>query len=434
MYKHRQILLKIHKILNSQVNILLLGSRQVGKTVILKILRQELIDKHMAEERQIFYFDLERGEDLNNLSSKTPDEFLRQLYIQSALPPKTPLFIFIDEIQYLSNASSFLKVIADHHEQIRLFMSGSSSLEIKRLFTDRLTGRKISLRVNTLNFKEYLDFQEHPLNRAWQKIDTMKILSGDIGGLSDHIGLLPQIHSAYEEFVVYGGYPKPSLAANASIRRELVEEIRDQYARRDVRDILNIENITGFNRLIGLLAAHVGNLANINELTLSANLNRQTLEKYLFLLQETFILKLVRPYFANRRKELTKMAKVFFYDTGLRNALIGQFDAQRFEFRPDKGALVENSIWQELNTFGLEIRYWRTATKSEVDFIVSAPNSELIPLEVKYQSMTHPTTPSGLSAFIKKYNPPRAFVATKDFLGQTRVANTDVFFVPTVFF
>lgn len=234
----------------------------------------------------------------------------------------------------------------------------------------------------------------------------------------------------WEEFVLFGGYPKPSLKENRSIRAELLAEIRDQYVRRDVRDILNIENVPGFNLLLGLLAAQIGNLVNINELALSSRLNRQTLNKYLFLLQETFIIKLLLPHYRNPRQELIKMPKIYFWDTGLRNILLSQRVGDSLTLRPDKGALAENVLWHELNSYGYELKFWRTKTQAEVDFVLTLPDIDPIPIEVKYQSFNRPTIPSGLESFIKKYHPRHGLVMTRDFLGQTKYDKTLVCFAP----
>ncbi|MFH1564389.1 MAG: DUF4143 domain-containing protein [bacterium] len=269
---------------------------------------------------------------------------------------------------------------------------------------------------------------------AWQKISLEKILKGDIKILKPYQDFVSEILSVFEEFVLYGGYPRPSIKENSSIRGELLAEIRDQYARRDVRDILNIENVAGFNRLIGILAAQIGNLVNIDELASSSHLNRQTVEKYIFLLEETFIIKTVLPYFKNSRQELIKMPKIYFADTGLRNLLIEQLSMQGLELRLDKGALVENTLMHQLQILDWPIRFWRTKTKTEVDFIITAPNGDNIPIEVKYQPMSKPNIPSGIVSFVKKYKPPYAFVATKDYFGQTVFQSTPVFFAPVMFF
>lgn len=434
MLKNRQILAKINKFLDKNINLLFLGSRQVGKTHLLSLLEQQLLKRNIAQSNQIFKFDMENGNDLAVISNPDPLKFIDSLYTRSTLPANSNIFLFLDEIQYIPKASSFLKVIADHRPQVRMYLSGSSSLEIKRIFSDRLTGRKISFQVNTLNFSEYLSFQENPLASAWEKIDREQIISGNIELLSNHTPLLPEITPVFEEFVLSGGYPKPSLKEYQAIRYDVLSEIRDQYARRDVRDILNIDNVPGFNLLLGLLASQIGNLVNMNELAVSAKLSRHTVNKYLFLMSETFIINLVTPYYKNARKELVKMPKIYFSDTGLRNALIGFNINGPLELRPDKGALVENTVWHELHIAGYEPKFWRTKSQTEVDFIITHLQFGEIPIEVKYQPLNNPSVPSGIESFISKYRPHHAIVATKNYLGKTMSHSTPVYFIPVMFF
>lgn len=430
----RNILDQIAKFLNKDITLLIIGSRQTGKTVLLSLIKQKILDQKLISENQIINFDLEKGNDLSVFTNNTPDKLVEYLYTRLTLKEKTLIYVFIDEIQYLPDASSYIKVLIDHYPQIRLILSGSSSLEIKKIFSDRLTGRKISFILPTLTFQEYLVFQEHSLVLPWQNIFIEDILAGKIQNLKSYGSLISEILPTFEQFVIFGGYPKPSLKENKSIRTELLAEIRDAYARRDVADILKIENVAGFNRLLGLLAAQIGNLVNFDELAGSANLNRLTVEKYIFLLEETFILKMVKPYFTNPRQEIVKMPKVYFMDTGLRNLLIEQTNLISLDLRPDKGTLVENTIFHELQALGWPIKFWRTKTKAEVDFIISSPDGNIIPLEVKYQPLDKPDIPTGLVSFIKTHQPKTAFVVTKNYLDQIKYQSTTIYFIPAVLF
>ena len=202
--------------------------------------------------------------------------------------------------------------------------------------------------------------------------------------------------------------------------------------RKDISDILRVKNLSGFNRLLQLLAAQVGNLVNFTELANSANLDKTTLEHYLFLMQETYILSLISPFYSNPRKEIIKMPKVYFDDTGIRNILLDNL--QYLNNRPDKGAIAENSVFNQLQYLEKPIKFWRTKTKIETDFIILSSNGQNIPVEVKYQNFRHPRIPTGLKSFINAYRPPTAFVITKDFLYQTNLNKTNIYFIPALFF
>jgi hypothetical protein len=273
------------------------------------------------------------------------------------------LFELVDEIQYLANPSSFMKLIADHHPQVKLIVSGSSSFEMKSKFTVSLVGRTVNFEIYPLSFREMLAFRgisyfpDVPLSTL--KIDELRAL--------------------YLEYALYGGYPKIVLTADLERKGKYLQQIIDTYIRKDIRDLADIRDIQRFNRLLEILASQSGNLLNITEISNTCGLARQTVERYLFLLEQTYILRLVRPFSRNIRTELSKTPKVFFYDTGLMQML--WLKSLQKELL---GAVFETSLFAELiKTVGKErVHYWRTADKKEIDFIVEQRQGAL-PLEVK---------------------------------------------------
>ncbi len=428
----REILAKITPFLDKNIIILLIGSRQIGKTSIMRLIQQETKQRKLAQKNQILFFDLESIDDLSRFQEKTYQQLGQYFYQRAGLPETKKLYVFVDEIQYLKNSSSLFKLIADHYPQIHLILSGSSSLEIKKIFSERLTGRKILFNIRPLSFREYLIFCQHPLKHLLVKIKPKEIFLGKLKNIWAKKDFIAELLPAYEEFVIYGSYPRPSLKENHNIRLKLLEEIRDTYVRKDISDILRVKNLSGFNRLLQLLATQSGNLVNLTELANSSNLDKTTLEHYLFLMQKTYILSLIPPYYSNRRKEIIKMPKVYFNDTGIRNALLDIF--QSLPNRPDKGALVENAVFNQLQYLDKPIKFWRTKTRIEVDFIILSAEGQIIPAEVKYQNFRQPQIPSGLQSFINTYQPPMAFVITKDFLFQSKLNQTNIYFVPALFF
>lgn len=144
----------------------------------------------------------------------------------------------------------------------------------------------------------------------------------------------------------------------------------------------------------------------------------------------SFIIKLVPPFYTNRRKEIVKMPKIFFDDTGLRNTALGIFS--KLEQRPDKGQLVENSIYSQLIknlSSADDLFFWRTQSQNEVDFIIGREHP--IPIETKYQNMNRPQVPSGMHSFINDYNPEMAMVLTKDYYHKEILLNKSrIVFVP----
>lgn len=356
IYK-RTIIDNIIKYLFTDDIIVLHGARQVGKTYILYFLENYLKEK----KEVVHYIDLEDSRYVKILNSGV-EEFVKYLK-ETGINTNSKIFILIDEIQYLDNPSSFLKLMADHNKNIKLVVSGSSSFEIKSKFKDSLVGRTVNFEIFNLSFKEFLLFKQNVFDDkniyTQKKIDELKNL--------------------FKEYVLYGGYPKIVLNDEIEKKEKYLQQIADTYIRKDIRDLASIKDIDKFNKLLEVLASQSGNLLNIAELSNTCKISKQTIENYLFIMENTYIIKLVKPYSKNIRSELFKMPKIYFYDSGLMQML--WLKSLQKEII---GNVFETSIFSELvKKYSKEnIRYWRTADKKEIDFILNIKN-EILPIEVK---------------------------------------------------
>ncbi len=357
----RIVMDEIERYLPTDDIIVLHGARQVGKTSIMMVLQRDLT----AKGESVIYLDLEDSR-LVAILDRGVDEFLRYLQEEGGLPISPDqqqagkrLFVLIDEIQYLENPSSFMKLIVDHHPYLKLIVSGSSSFEMKSKFRNSLVGRTVGFEISPLSFREMLTFRGVPFSPA-QTYTDKKIL---------------ELQALFVEYALYGGYPKIVLTPQVDMKERYLQQIIDTYVRKDIRDLAEIRDITKFNRLLEVLASQSGGLLNIGELSNTCDLARQTVERYLFLLEQTYIIRLVRPFSRNLRAEITKLPKVFFCDTGLMQVLW----LKRLP-REVVGAVFETSIYAELlKLFGASVvGYWRTADKREVDFVVRLPEWTLL--------------------------------------------------------
>ncbi|MBI4683306.1 MAG: DUF4143 domain-containing protein [Nitrospirae bacterium] len=181
---------------------------------------------------------------------------------------------------------------------------------------------------------------------------------------------------------------------------------------------MRIDNVTAFNNLIKALSLQIGGMINISELCTSIKLARETLERYLFLLENTFVIKTVSPFSGNPRKEISKMHKVYFADTGLRNIVIKNF--HDLAERTDSGSLLENSVCGNImkNLAPLsEVHFWRTLSKNEVDFVLVEDNKPKA-IEVKNASFKSLRVPAGIRYFTKDYPADISYVLNRDFFGK----------------
>ena len=359
----RVVIKEIKKYLDSEEIIVLHGARQVGKTYILYYL-----EKYLKENNKItHYIDLEDSRYVKILDSGVKEftNYLREEGIidDSQKPARSKVFVFIDEIQYLKNPSSFLKLVADHNKNIKLIVSGSSSFNIRKKFKDSLAGRTVDFEIFNLSFKEFLLFKEYFFDK--KKIVTEKKIN--------------ELRQLFREYVLYGGYPRVVLINEIYKKEKYLQQIIDTYIKKDIRDLAEIKDISKFNKLLEALSFQSGNLLNVTELSNTCNIAKQTVEKYLFILENTYVLKLVRPYSKNIRSELFKIAKIYFYDTGLMQML--WLKGLQKEII---GNVFETAIFSELvKNYGKDkVFYWRTTDKKEIDFILRVKNS-ILPIEVK---------------------------------------------------
>lgn len=422
MIIYRNLIEDIRNWLGKGDIIAIYGARQVGKTSLMKYLMDELSGKG----EKVIFIDLEDFEMRELL--KTPPDFLRFLR-EKGIKEGEKVYVFLDEVYYLEEPSNLLKIIHDHHPYVQLIVSGSSSFEIRKKFKDILTGRKQVFQLHPLSFEEYLNFKGlEELKNNKKNLTLYAILDGKFKQISSI--LHNRFLEAFEEFAIFGGYPRIALTENPDDKVLIIKEIYESYVQKDIKDFIRVENVPKFNALVKFLSVQSGGLLNLHKVSKELGIDRKTLENYLFIMEQTFVIKRIQPYFANRQKEITKMSKLFFSDTGLRNYSIK--DMRKIDLRQDKGAFIENTVYSEIDKqlhLLDEICFWRTQQKKEVDFILRH-QGEFIAIEVKYQNFTCPQLSSSLKSFIRDYEPKITLVLNKNFWGESLFNNTRVFFVP----
>jgi len=422
MLIYRNIIKDIKKYLDTGDIITIYGARQVGKTCLMKY----IMNKLLKEGKKTCFIDLEDMEMRELLVS--PSDFLRFLK-EKGMKEEEDIYVFLDEVHYLDNPSNLLKIIHDHHSRIHLIVSGSSSFAIRKKFKDILTGRKLIFQLFPLSFEEFLRFKGiEELEKFKKYLNLYRLLDDGIIPVSSI--LHKKLLSLFEEFAIWGGYPRVALTNDIEEKALIIKEIYESYVEKDVKDFIKIENVSKFNKLVKFLSVQSAGLLNLQEVSKEMGIARTTLENYLFIMEQTFVIKRIPPYYTNRQKELVKTNKLYFSDTGMRNYSIK--DMRELSLRTDRGSLIENMIFCEIEKklhLLDEIFFWRTQTKKEVDFILKR-EGELIPIEAKYQHLSHPILPSSFKSFIRLYNPKIAIILNKGFWGETHYNTTKVLFAP----
>ena len=313
--------------------IIIYGARQVGKTTLIK----EIGNKYPDDK---LYLNCDEP-DIRELLTDATSTKLKNLAGQKKL-------VLIDEAQRVKNIGITLKLFADELKNVQVIATGSSSFELSNVINEPLTGRKY-------------EFNLYPF--------SMRELSKEFGWI--------EANRLLQERIIYGMYPE--IVVNPAEKKNLLKEITRSYLFKDILSYEGIRKPEILEKLIMALAAQVGNEVSNNELATTIGLDKDTINKYMDILEKAFVIFRLSPFSRNVRTEITKMKKVYFYDTGIRNALISNFN--NLELRNDKGALWENFMIVErlkmISALNKEVKnyFWRTAQQQEIDYVEEENNA-----------------------------------------------------------
>jgi len=365
---------------------IILGPRQVGKTTLLKQLYQTI-----CKNTPGIYLDMDILSNFGKVSSY--ESLVNFLVLEGYSKNDTSYFyLFLDEFQRYPGFSKILKNIYDNHDNIKVYATGSSSLEIKDEIQESLAGRKNIHYLFPLDFEEFLVFKEQ--KEGLNHLKNVNKLEGEEIDTSLLYGLL-------KEFMIFGGYPEVILTGIEKKKIKVLESIFDFYVKKDLVEYLNLRKILNVKRLIEVLSVNHGQKIKYEELGQICSLKEYEIRNYLEILKETFLITEVRPYFTNKNKEIVKIPKIYFIDPGVRNYFLNNFSG--LHKRTDSGFLFEGFVLGEFLKAGARpVKYWQDKNKREVDFIIDHVTRQ-IPVEVKLKNRLKNNDFLGLKAFLKQY-------------------------------
>jgi predicted AAA+ superfamily ATPase len=347
--------------------IVVIGPRQVGKTT--------LIQEICQNEKDVLFLSADDPSVRSNLENQS-EQNLRRLLNNA----KT---VFIDEAQRVENIGLTAKIIHDLIKDVRVILSGSSALEIANKINEPLTGRK-------------LEFQMFPV--SWQE-------------LNDHLGYMTS-QSQLNNRLIFGMYPE--VITHPKTAQNVISGIAGSYLYKDLLNFQGIRKPEFLEKLLIALALQLGSEVNYNELSSLLRVDRKTIENYIHLLEQAFVIFKLNPLSRNTRNELNTGRKIYFYDNGVRNSLLGDFKS--VELRSDMGALWENFMISERkkrNAYAQQqclTYFWRTYQQQEVDYIEEA-NGEFKAYEFKW----NPKSKAKFSkTFVSNYNPIETGIVTPE--------------------
>ncbi|HZL09114.1 MAG TPA: ATP-binding protein [Prolixibacteraceae bacterium] len=327
--------------INSGKAIVLVGARQVGKTTLLKAI---------LKEKEYLFLDADDPTTRSLLSNPNTEQI--RTFIGDSK------FIFLDEAQRIPGIGLTLKIITDQFKDVQLFVSGSSSFDLGNELNEPLTGRKWEYEMFPISWEEY----------------------------EKKIGFLKS-EQQLENRLLYGFYPE--VINNQGKERETLKNLVNSYLYRDILAFSDIRRPEVLEKLLQALALQMGSEVNYNELSQIVGINKVTVQKYIEILEKGYIVFRLNSFSRNLRNEIKQNRKIYFYDNGIRNMIIGNFS--QLDLRIDKGALWENFLISERlkqntykDTFS-KMYFWRTKQQQEID-LVEEINGEIVGYEFKWKN------------------------------------------------
>jgi predicted AAA+ superfamily ATPase len=335
MYQ-RTILPQVLYWLDKRQIVILYGSRQVGKTT----LTQEIADYYKSLKGYLETEILQVSGDDISIHTVLSSQSLRQLksFVGSAK------LLIVDEAQRIANIGINLKILHDNLPNLRIVATGSSSFDLANKINEPLTGRNIKFTMTPFSFQELSE-----KTRIWD------------------------LKQGLEDLMIYGSYPKVINSQTIEDKKAVLKNLANDYLYRDVLEWENLKKPELLMQILQYLALQIGSTVSYNNIANSLNTNPKTIEKYINLLEQSFVIFKLRAFSRNRNNELVKSFKVYFWDLGIRNTLIDKYNS--FAQREDVGNLWENfCILERMKYNHNNLKYgnyyfWRNLNQNEVDFI-----------------------------------------------------------------
>lgn len=357
MYIKRKAEVFLEKALKSNKILIVLGARQVGKTTLIK--------RFLAKEKAVFFnFDVEADKNrFLSIAAADPVEAMKSI--------NNAEYLVIDEAQRLVKTGQIVKGWYDSEVKTKIILLESSSLDLMNQSAESLTGRNEKLFLSPLLFQEIVE------NEKWYFEGLTK------DNLAKNFA--NQIDFLLLNSLVFGSYPGTFLASD---KIQYLLDLSLDYLLKDILQIGLVKNPEVIKKLLMLLAYQVGSEFSVHELAINLKISPLTVERYLGLLEETFIIFRLPAFSTNARKEISRSQKIYFFDTGIRNALVNDFSLN--PQRSDIGGLFENWVIAEFHKQNLlsgrkkNLYFWRSFAKSEVDLVIRE-NEKLVAYEIKWK-------------------------------------------------
>lgn len=357
--KNRLLFYELKKYIEHKNALIVTGMRQVGKTILMKGIFDDIKGKPKL------WLDFDNPLDQKIFEDIEYKNIYKNLKDLSRAKKGERLFVFIDEIQNFPEATKVVKFIIDHYS-VKFFITGSSSFYLKNLFPESLSGRKFLYDLNPLNFKEYLYFKE--------KISLKEALANDISTAVQKRNIIEfkKFQAHYEDYLKFGGFPEAVVTDDIETKKQILKNIFASFFEKDIKILSDYKDIRELRDLILLLVPRVGSMLDISKLASELGADRPKIYSYLEFLQGTFFIKLLPKFSKSIDRAVAGGKKVYFSDTGILNIIGNVNDAQIFE----------NAVINQLSEYG-SVSFYNKKNTSEIDAILN----KKIAFEVKLKGI-----------------------------------------------
>lgn len=402
--KRRNSFYEIIKFADKRQIIAIKGQRRVGKTTLMYQIIDYLLKEMKIDKFKILYFSFdEEIEEIDRLL-----DFYQKDILKNKIDKFDKIYLFFDEIQKLKDFSKKIKILYDLNPNLKIFISGSSSLEIDKGYKENLTGRCIEFILKPLTFKEYLDFKNIDVDKERVNV-YIKDLEIELLKYILNSGIVEVINEDDEEF----------------IRKYFIDSILNRIIYQDITQSFRISEPEMLIKIFKIISSRPGSILNYQNLSMELGRDRRTIEKYINYLKYSMLINLIFNFSKDLSTSEKKLKKVYNINTTYSYL----FSKEMSNLNETLPFIYETII---VNNFDINF-FFRTTSKREVDFI-KIDNNKIIPIELKYKERIRNDDLNGLIYFLDKFKLDEGILLTKDLKKEEMINNKKITFIPLIEF
>ncbi len=398
--------------------VLVTGPRRSGKTTAITKTMQDLLDRGV-NSKNTMYFSFDEVLSREHTILEDVVSYFLENVVPTKPSKKNPVFLFLDEIQFINEWPTILKRIYETKPNVKIFASGSSSLGLRKGMGESLAGRAFDITIPTLSFREYL---------AFKGIEVPRIPPIGSGAPVPESFMLIQneVTNALTNYLVRGGYPETvGMQPITKVHRYIRQSVLDRVVYHDLPETESIANPASMMHLLKILASMSSQMFEIANIAPDIGMKAQTASKYLSILERAMLFSTCYNYTKSMVKQARSSKRAYLTDTGLISALLGLDDMTGSQ---ELGRLAETAAYNHLSRTS-QVFFWRDPQGNEVDIVLPSRHGP-VPIELKYQTSIYKSDAKGLARFCEVHGCNKAYLVTKDREGTMELGDVAITLFP----